>query len=167
VSNITNDNLSLISFTKVINVLTLNYNNLASKFGGYYSTAEVDFKLGEKVDNFTIGVGLNLLSLVGGGTPELIFDPVILGNPTSGGLSVYDKLNFGFNQLKGSNNIVLSLSNNIIQFNLKDVYTSSEADAIFATKTIPPCLTISDATYPILLTFVDLSSFENPRPFER
>jgi len=60
---------------------------------------------------------------------------VILGSPTSGGLSVYDKLNFGFNQLKGSSNIVLSLTNNIIHFNLNNVYTSSEADSIFATKT--------------------------------
>ena len=134
VSNITNDNLSLNSLTKVNNVLALNYNNLASKFGGYYSTAEVDFKLGQKVDNFTIGVGLNLLSFVGGGTPELIFDPVIVGNSASGGLSVYDKLNFGFNQLKGIDNIVLSLSNSIIHFDLSDVYTSSETDSIFASK---------------------------------
>ena len=133
VTNTTNDNLSLISLTKNNNVLALNYNNLASKFGGYYSTAEIDLKLGQKVDNFTIGVGLNFLS--SGGSTELIFDPVILGSPTSGGLSVYDKLNFGFNQLKGSSNIILSLTNNIIHFNLNNVYTSSEADSLFATTT--------------------------------
>jgi hypothetical protein len=69
VSNTTNDNLSLISLTKVNNVLTLNYNNLASKFGGYYSTAEIDLKLGQKVDNFTIGVGLNFLTS-GGSTDD-------------------------------------------------------------------------------------------------
>ena len=130
VSNTTNDNLSLISLTKTNNVLTLNYNNLVSKFGEYYSTAEVDFKLGQKMDNFTIGAGLTLLSLTGV-TPELLFDPVILGNP-SGALSPYDKLNFGFNQLKGSDNISLNLSNNIIQFSLINVYTSNEADSIFA-----------------------------------
>ena len=44
---------------------------------------------------------------------------------------------------------------------------SSSNGAIFATTTIPPCFTISDATYPILRTFVDLSSFENPNPFDK
>ena len=89
VSNTTDDSLPLISLTKVNNVLTFNYDNLASKFGGYYSTVEVDFKLGHKLDNFTIGVGFNYLSLTGG-PPELIFGPIILGNPASRGLPVYD-----------------------------------------------------------------------------
>ena len=92
----------------------------------------MDFKLGQKVDAFTIGSGLNYLSLIGGGIPELIFDPVIWGSST-GTFSVYDTLNFGFNRLKGSDNITLNLSNNIIEFNLTDVYTSAEADAQFAT----------------------------------
>jgi hypothetical protein len=53
VSNTTNDSLSLISLTKVGNALTFNYDNLASKFGGYYSSSEVDFKLGQNVSVVT------------------------------------------------------------------------------------------------------------------
>ena len=43
-------------------------------------------------------------------------------------------------------------------------FLSSSYGAIFAQITTPPCFTISLATYPILLTFVLLSSFEKPNP---